>query len=106
MPKSKGPNIPQPAPIPAFAPVLNPAGDEGGEEDWAVSGREPAVELVGAGVEDPGVVDTGLDVVDPDVGLGSAIEKLVGGNDTVDAAVNFNRSRVPHLSLIDVSQYS
>lgn len=80
--------------------MLNPDDDEGGDEDWAVSGREPAVELVGAGVEDAGVVDAGLDVVDPDVGLGSPVEKLVG-NDTVEAAVNFVRSRVPHLSMID-----
>lgn len=41
------------------------------------------------------------DVVDPDVGLGSPVER-VNADDTVEAAVNFIRSSIPHLLSMDV----
>lgn len=63
-----------PAPIPAFSPVLRVDFEE------SESDREVGVELMGAAREDPGVVDavgTVLeDDVDPDVGLGSPVERV------------------------------
>lgn len=91
-----------PAPIPAFAPVLR---EDFEEDSGSESAREVGVELMGAAREDPGAVDVVdivlEDVVDPDVGLGSPVER-VNADDTVGGAVNSIRSRNPHLFLMEV----